>query len=109
MFSFFKKKEAPVEVQPEPVVEVKVRKARGPYKPRTPKQPKPAQEALPLCKTDMFWMSNDERRIAVQYGLSFEQFVNMRADLRKARKWGRPVGAKTKKRRGRKAKKAVGA
>jgi hypothetical protein len=92
MFSFFKKKEVVVEAQPAPVP-VPVKK-RGPYKKRAVKQ-----VDLPCITLDNVKISNDERRIAIKYGLSFEQFVNMRAELRAARKIGRPVGSKTRKRR----------
>jgi hypothetical protein len=113
MFGWFKKQEQPVEVQPAPVVEAKVKKVRGRYKPRAPKQatPKTPSEVMDVLTLNVkdIWMSNDERRIAIKYGLTFDQFVNMRTELRSARKWGRPVGAKTKKRRGRKPKIEVGA
>lgn len=84
MFSFFKKKDKAVEkVQLKAVL---------------------AAEAIPDV-TDMadcprgLYLSNDERRIAIKYGMTYEQFAEMRKELRSARKIGRPAGAKNKKRR----------
>jgi hypothetical protein len=44
-------------------------------------------------------MSRDEKEIARKYGLSFDAFMEMRRELANAKRWGRPAGAKNKKRK----------
>jgi hypothetical protein len=49
--------------------------------------------------SDMLPMTHDEREIAAKYGLSFEDYLAMRKELSTAKTWGRPAGAKNKKRK----------
>jgi len=44
-------------------------------------------------------MSRDEKEIARKYGLSFDAFMEMRRELANAKRWGRPHGAKNKKKK----------
>lgn len=44
-------------------------------------------------------MSKDEKEIAQKYGLSFDVFMEMRRELANAKRWGRPHGAKNKKKK----------
>jgi hypothetical protein len=89
MFSFFKKaKKVAEETQPQAIQYVDtVRNVFG----------------MPECPSGIY-LSNDERRIAVKYGLTYEQFAEMRKELRSARTIGRPAGSKNKKRSTRKKK-----
>lgn len=54
--------------------------------------------SIPSCPKELC-LSNDERALAVKYGLTFEQFRELKTEMRAAKKVGRPIGAKTRKRR----------
>ena len=45
-------------------------------------------------------ITNEEREIATKYGLTFENYIAMRKEVCKLKvRWGRPVGAKNKKKK----------
>ena len=62
------------------------------------KKEEPAVIATPACPKELH-LSMDERALAVKYGLTFEQFRELKLEMRAAKKVGRPIGAKTRKRR----------
>ena len=59
------------------------------------KETKPAKP-----KRTVVGITNEEREIATKYGLTFENYIAMRKEVCSLNvRWGRPLGAKTRKKK----------
>lgn len=59
-----------------------------------------AKKEDPKPRRTKLAITHEEREIAKKYGLSFEDYIAMRKEVSQLNvRWGRPVGAKTKKKK----------